>query len=164
MVIFPHVKITCYLHMFLHKSSPGISLMFIAKEQPLEDTRLQSGSLIQPCVIVPGAEKISNWCNSHNGNVRIQRKKNKRTKNVLFSGERVIQKGESTSHLHACESHVYPVFNQSLGEKIYLHHMGMAAHLRAEIFYCLTKSLQLILKSLQPTDYFRYLLDNLTEQ
>ena len=60
MVIFPHVKITCYLHMFLHKSSPGISLMFIAKEQPLEDTRLQSGSLIQPCVIVPGAEKISN--------------------------------------------------------------------------------------------------------
>ena len=134
MVIFPHVKITCYLHMFLHKSSPGISLMFIAKEQPLEDTRLQSGSLFQPCVIVPGAEKISNWCNSHNGNVRIQRKKNKRTKNVLFSREHMIQNRESTSRLHACESHVHPVFNQSLDEKIYLHHMGMAAHLCADIF------------------------------
>ena len=57
MVIFPHVKITCYLHVFLHKSSPGISLMFIAKEQPLKDTRLRGGSLIQPCAIVPGAEK-----------------------------------------------------------------------------------------------------------
>ena len=158
MVIFPHVKITCYLHMFLHKSLPGISLMFIAKEQPLEDTRLWGGSLIQPCTIVPGAEKISNWCNSHNGNVRIQRKKNKRTKNVLFLKERVIQNRESTSHLRACESHVHPVFNQSLGEKIYLHHMGIAAHLCAEMFYFLTKSLQLILKSLQPTDYFRYLL------
>ena len=76
----------------------------------------------------------------------------------------MIQNRESTSRLHACESHVHPVFNQSLGEKIYLHHMGMAVHLRTEIFYCLTKSLQLILKSLQPTDYFRYLLDNLTGQ
>jgi len=70
----------------------------------------------------------------------------------------VIQNGVSTSRLRACESHVHPVFNQSLGKKIYLHHKDMAAHLRAEIFYCLTKSIQLILKSLQPTDYFRYLL------
>ena len=70
----------------------------------------------------------------------------------------MIRNRESISCLHACKSHVHPVFNQWLGEKIYLHHMGMAAHLSAETFYCLTKSLQLILKSLQPTDYFRYLL------
>ena len=36
---------------------------FIANEQPHEDARLRGGSLIEPCAIVPGAEKISNQCN-----------------------------------------------------------------------------------------------------
>ena len=35
----------------------------IAKEQPCEDARLRVGSLIEPCAIVPGAEKILNLCN-----------------------------------------------------------------------------------------------------
>ena len=36
---------------------------FIANEQPHKDARLQGGILIEPCAIVPGAEKISNRCN-----------------------------------------------------------------------------------------------------
>ena len=36
---------------------------FIANEQVREDARLRGGSLIEPCAIVPGAEKISNRCN-----------------------------------------------------------------------------------------------------
>ena len=36
---------------------------FIANEQPREDVRLRGGSLIEPCAIVPGAERISNRCN-----------------------------------------------------------------------------------------------------
>ena len=36
---------------------------FIANEQPLEDARLRGGSLIEPSVVVPGAENISNGCN-----------------------------------------------------------------------------------------------------
>ena len=35
----------------------------IANEQSREDARLRGGSLIEPCAIVPGAEKISNRCN-----------------------------------------------------------------------------------------------------
>ena len=35
----------------------------IANEQPREDSRLRGGSLIEPCAIVPGAEKILNRCN-----------------------------------------------------------------------------------------------------
>lgn len=35
----------------------------IANEQPRKDARLQGGSLIEQCTIVPEAEKISNWCN-----------------------------------------------------------------------------------------------------
>ena len=34
-----------------------------ANEQHREDARLRGGSLIEPCAIVPGAEKISNRCN-----------------------------------------------------------------------------------------------------
>ena len=37
--------------------------VLIANEQPREDPRLLGGSLIEPCVIVPGVEKISNRCN-----------------------------------------------------------------------------------------------------
>ena len=37
--------------------------LLIANEQPREDARLRGGSLIEPCAIVPGAEKISNRCN-----------------------------------------------------------------------------------------------------
>ena len=32
-------------------------------QQPCEGARLRGGSLIEPCAIVPGAEKISNRCN-----------------------------------------------------------------------------------------------------
>ena len=35
----------------------------IANEQPLEDARLRGSSLIEPSVIVPGTEKITNRCN-----------------------------------------------------------------------------------------------------
>ena len=35
----------------------------IANKQPRKDVRLRGGSLIEPCAIVPGAEKISNRCN-----------------------------------------------------------------------------------------------------
>ena len=35
----------------------------IANEQPREERRLLGGSLIEPCAIVPGAEKIWNRCN-----------------------------------------------------------------------------------------------------
>ena len=34
----------------------------IANKQPREDVRLQGGSLIELCVIVPVAEKISSQC------------------------------------------------------------------------------------------------------
>ena len=33
--------------------------VIIANEQPREDARLRGGSLIEPCAIVPGAEKKS---------------------------------------------------------------------------------------------------------
>ena len=164
MVIFPHVKITCYLHMFLHKSSPGISLMFIAKEQPLEDTRLQSGSLIQPCVIVPGTEKISNWCNSHNGNVRIQRKRTKEQRMYCFRGS-TWYRTENPQAVYMLVSPTSILSSTNHWMKKFICIIWAWLHICALIFfYCLTKSLQLILESLQPTDYFRYLLDNLTGQ
>lgn len=34
----------------------------IANEQPRKGTRLKGSSLIEPCTIVPGAEKILNQC------------------------------------------------------------------------------------------------------
>ena len=34
-----------------------------SNEQSREDARLRGGSLIEPCLIVSGAEKISNRCN-----------------------------------------------------------------------------------------------------
>ena len=37
--------------------------VIIANEQPREDARLRGESLIVPCAIVPGVEKISNRCN-----------------------------------------------------------------------------------------------------
>ena len=37
--------------------------ILIANKQPCEGARLRGGSLIEPCAIVPGAEKISNRCN-----------------------------------------------------------------------------------------------------
>ena len=37
--------------------------MIIANEQPREDARLRGGSLIEPCAVVPGAQKISKRCN-----------------------------------------------------------------------------------------------------
>ena len=36
--------------------------VLIANEQLREDARLRGGSLIEPCAIVPGVEKISNRC------------------------------------------------------------------------------------------------------
>ena len=43
----------------------------IAKEQPCEDARLWGGSLIEPCTIVPGAEKISNRCKNRLNVIRL---------------------------------------------------------------------------------------------
>ena len=40
-----------------------ITRLLIANEQPRKDARLRGGSLIETCMIVPGAEKISNRCN-----------------------------------------------------------------------------------------------------
>ena len=37
--------------------------LLIANKQPRKDARLQGGSPIKMCVIVPGAEKILNRCN-----------------------------------------------------------------------------------------------------
>ena len=37
--------------------------VIIANKQPREDARLRGGIIIEPCAIVPGAEKISNRCN-----------------------------------------------------------------------------------------------------
>ena len=38
-------------------------VIFIANEQPREGSKLWGGNLIEPCAIVPGAEKILNRCN-----------------------------------------------------------------------------------------------------
>ena len=40
-----------------------ITRLLIAKKHPREDARLQGGSLIETCAIVPGADKILDRCN-----------------------------------------------------------------------------------------------------
>ena len=42
-----------------------ITRLLIANEQPCEGARLWGDSLTEPCAIVPGAEKVSNRCNSN---------------------------------------------------------------------------------------------------
>ena len=53
---------TLYLNLQLKNGTPFTHVV-IANEQLREDARLRGGSLIKPCAIVPGAEKISNRCN-----------------------------------------------------------------------------------------------------
>ena len=48
----------------LKPSTLLVSITITVNEQPREDARLRGGSLIiEPCAIVPGAEKISHRCN-----------------------------------------------------------------------------------------------------
>ena len=47
------------LRIFLFRELGSIDIiLLIANEQPQKDTMLRGGSLIEPCMIVPGAEKI----------------------------------------------------------------------------------------------------------
>ena len=54
-----------------------------AASQRHEAARRQPNTAVRDC---SRGRKISNWCNSHNGNVRIQRKKNKEC--IVFGGTR----------------------------------------------------------------------------
>ena len=71
-LMIPLVLVNNNIYYFLAHFNIGIyiydemaytKMKLIANEQPREEARLQGGSLIEPCEIVPGGEKISNRCN-----------------------------------------------------------------------------------------------------
>ena len=51
-----------YVTALLHTKTIIDLSVVIAKEQPREEARVRGGSLIEPCAIVPGAEKVLNGC------------------------------------------------------------------------------------------------------